>query len=207
MPRGPAEWWLRGVCKIMKDKVNLKIISGAQTGADVAGLWAAKLFNISTGGWAPKGFMTLNGPHPEMAETFGIKEHIKAGYHDRTIANIQDANMTIVCSEKMSAGTKLTINQCKKENKTCVFFKLYPEDISYSLDTANFDKIILNFNNLNLLNLPFTINIAGNSTKNSARSFEFTFKLCYKLFYEIGFTTELDINDWKKYKDTYKGGI
>ena len=84
------------------------VISGAQTGADIAGLWAAKLFGIPTGGWAPKNFLTLIGEHPEMAKTFGIKEHARS-YAGRTVENLKMSDFTIVCASVMSAGSKLTI--------------------------------------------------------------------------------------------------
>jgi hypothetical protein len=40
-----------------------KIISGAQTGADFAGLIVAKHFGYETGGWMPKGYKNLDGFH------------------------------------------------------------------------------------------------------------------------------------------------
>ncbi len=42
-------------------------ISGGQSGADFGGLLAAKRCGIPTGGKIPKGFLTENGPKPELA--------------------------------------------------------------------------------------------------------------------------------------------
>ncbi len=39
-----------------------KIISGGQTGTDIAGIDAAIACNIPYGGWLPKGRKTENGP-------------------------------------------------------------------------------------------------------------------------------------------------
>ncbi|HJT77421.1 MAG TPA: putative molybdenum carrier protein, partial [Gemmataceae bacterium] len=39
-----------------------RVISGGQTGADQAGLAAAKACGIPTGGWMPKGFLTVAAP-------------------------------------------------------------------------------------------------------------------------------------------------
>lgn len=47
-----------------------KVISGAQTGADVAGLKAAKACDILTGGFIPKRYKTLDGPKPEYEELY-----------------------------------------------------------------------------------------------------------------------------------------
>jgi len=186
----------------MGEAMNLKIISGGQTGADIAGLWAAKLFNISTGGWAPKSFITTAGNHPEMAETFNMREH-SGNYRDRTITNIKDANLTIICSQKMSAGTKLTINQCQKLKKPYYVFWFDPTNINQA-DEDIFIKMRNYIKNSNMIYEDFTLNIAGNSTKNSTRAFEFTFKLCYRLFTELGYSSSLDSSQWNSYKDKWK---
>ena len=68
-------------------KTNLlpeKVISGGQTGADQAGLIAAEKAGITTGGWMPKGFRTLDGPNPGLAARFGLREHPSEEYPPRT---------------------------------------------------------------------------------------------------------------------------
>jgi hypothetical protein len=54
--------------------VIAKVISGGQTGADQAGLRAAKAFGIETGGWAPADWLTENGSAPWLADEFGLRE-------------------------------------------------------------------------------------------------------------------------------------
>jgi len=51
-----------------------KIISGGQTGADIAGLRAAKRYNIETGGFAPRGWLTENGPDTVLRDFYGLLE-------------------------------------------------------------------------------------------------------------------------------------
>jgi len=182
--------------------MKLHVISGAQTGADVAGLWAAKLFNLSTGGYAPKNFATLDGSKPEMAKTFGILEH-SAGYRQRTIANLKNSNLTIVFSEKMSTGTKLTINQCLKEKKPCYVAMLDPSDLEASLNNENLNRAKNFIKNSFMIHDVITLNVAGNSTQNSARAFEFAYKGCYLLFKELGFETTAGYEDWNIYKDLW----
>ena len=63
----------------------LKIISGRQTGVDIAALRAAKCMGLQTGGWMPMGFRTLDGPHPEYAEEFGMFAHRASNYSARTL--------------------------------------------------------------------------------------------------------------------------
>src|SRR3954453_21838055 len=48
-----------------------RVISGGQTGADLAGWRAARAAGIATGGWMPRGFWTEAGERPEFAELYG----------------------------------------------------------------------------------------------------------------------------------------
>lgn len=43
-----------------------------------------------TGGWAPKGWLTSDGPNPSLAD-YGLKEHT-GGYKARTYANVKDSH-------------------------------------------------------------------------------------------------------------------
>lgn len=56
-----------------------KIISGGQTGADEGGLEGARLLGIPTGGTAPKGYRTENGPNLTLRDTYGLVEHWSPG--------------------------------------------------------------------------------------------------------------------------------
>jgi hypothetical protein len=183
--------------------MSLSVISGGQTGADVAGLWVAKIFNIPTGGWAPKDFITTSGKHPEMAETFGLKEHAES-YRARTIENLKSSDLTIVCSSRFEGGTKLTVNQCTKLKKNLYVLPLDPEDLETSLKSPVFDQIIW-FIQKKLPLGDFTLNVAGNSTRSSPRAFEFTFKACFKIFKELGYVNQNGITEdsWVDYQDTW----
>lgn len=95
----------------------MKIISGGQTGADLAGLDVARDLGIETGGWAPKGWKTSNGPQQKLLESYGLIEYID-GYKGRTIQNVRDSNATIrLAVDFTTAGeicTMNAINSCKK---------------------------------------------------------------------------------------------
>ena len=52
--------------------MNLTVISGGQTGVDQAALRAARSCGIPTGGWAPRGWLTEDGPAPWLAD-YGLK--------------------------------------------------------------------------------------------------------------------------------------
>lgn len=95
-----------------------KVVSGGQTGADVAGLMVAKQFGLETGGWMPHGFKTTAGPRPEYASLYGIKEDVSPDYVPRTIRNVADSTGTIrLAANFNSPGEKCTlraINDLKK---------------------------------------------------------------------------------------------
>ena len=71
-----------------------KIISGGQTGADQVALRAARAPGVPTGGWAPKGWLTEDGPAPWLAD-FGLAECPEPGYSARTLANVRDSDVTL----------------------------------------------------------------------------------------------------------------
>ena len=72
-----------------------KIVSGGQTGADIAALMAAHDFGITTGGWMPKGFITQGGPRPEYKIKYNLVEHSSSKYAPRTYANVKDSDATL----------------------------------------------------------------------------------------------------------------
>jgi Circularly permutated YpsA SLOG family len=73
----------------------IQVISGGQTGADLGGLIAARACGLRTGGWMPRGFLTLDGPRPDLAKKYGLQEHRSASYPPRTRCNVQHSDATI----------------------------------------------------------------------------------------------------------------
>lgn len=87
----------------------IKVVSGGQTGADQAGLAAAKALGIPTGGWAPRGWLTSRGPDPSLGYIYGLAEHA-GGYGLRTDANVRDSDGTIRLAGNFSSpGERRTI--------------------------------------------------------------------------------------------------
>ena len=92
-----------------------RVISGGQTGADRAGLAAAKAAGIATGGWMPKGFRALDGSHPEFAELYGISEHTSDRYPPRTALNVKESDATLCfVTEWESPGEVVTRGMCER---------------------------------------------------------------------------------------------
>jgi hypothetical protein len=96
---------------------KLTIYSGGQTGVDAAALRAAKSLRIPTGGWMPRGWLTEDGPRPEYAELYGMKEHSSPAYPPRTHKNAADADMTIWLGRTGSPGYWCTKKGCDLAKK------------------------------------------------------------------------------------------
>lgn len=88
----------------------MKVISGAQIGAGIAGLRAAKACEIETGGWIPKGGKTKAGPlSQEWIDFYGLDETTSQSYPERTRRNVMASQGTIrFAHDWYSAGERLT---------------------------------------------------------------------------------------------------
>lgn len=102
------------------------IVSGGQTGADQAGLRAARKLGLKTGGFAPLGFKTEVGPQGWLGPTYGLVETSSEDYSDRTEMNITISDGTIIFG-KVSPGSSLTEKLCKELSKPCLWLKEYQQ--------------------------------------------------------------------------------
>ena len=95
-----------------------KIISGGQTGVDQGALFAAMKLRIPVGGWAPNGFRCEDGTIPKKYIDH-MNEAPTSNYPQRTKMNVRDSDATIIfCHDvRVSRGTELTIELCKKLGK------------------------------------------------------------------------------------------
>jgi len=91
-----------------------RVISGGQTGADQAGWRAARAHGIATGGWMPRGFLTEDGNHPELAVLFGAAEMPTADYPARTRRNAEVADVTLWFGATSSPGARTTLAACRQ---------------------------------------------------------------------------------------------
>ena len=100
------------------DAIKLKVISGGQNGADIAGLRAAKACGLETGGWLPNGCKTLDGPRPEYLTDYGMVEHSSSLYPPRTEMNVKNSEGTIRFAETFSSpGERCTLKAIKWHNR------------------------------------------------------------------------------------------
>lgn len=93
-----------------------RVVSGGQTGVDVAGLDAALECGLETDGWMPLGFLAEDGPHPDYAQKYRVRQTRTDSYYTRTRLNVAMADATlIVHAGPISGGTRLTMNFCKQK--------------------------------------------------------------------------------------------
>lgn len=153
-----------------------QIISGGQTGADIAGLKAAKACNIKTGGWATKSFRTLDGNRPQYAELYGMKPAATDNYKDRTWKNVEDSDATMRFATSFgSYGELCTKNALTKYKKPFLDIDLH--DVSVTIE--DMVKFLLD-HNVKILN------VAGNSEQTSPGIETTVFNILFALFQHLG---------------------
>lgn len=96
-------------------KTDIKIVSGAQTGVDQGGLYAAIDLGIEWGGWVPKGWRTENGTVGQLFRP-KMREHASANYLGRTRRNVADSNATLIVTNTypLTGGTLKTRYFCQE---------------------------------------------------------------------------------------------
>ncbi|MDV2077807.1 YpsA SLOG family protein [Marinobacter xestospongiae] len=92
----------------------IRIISGAQTGADRAALDAALDASFAIGGSCPVGRKAEDGP---IDAIYPLTE-IGGGYRQRTKQNVVDADGTVIFYDTyVQGGTEATVLFCIRQNK------------------------------------------------------------------------------------------
>jgi len=146
-----------------------KVISGGQNGTDQAALRAAKALGIPTGGWMPQGWKTLDGPRPDFAELYDMKE-CYAGYKARTEANVIDSDATLIfAADFKSPGEICTFRAIRRFQKP--YFKVHPTEDKMDEALAWLawvDGVVLN--------------VAGNSESTAPGIGEKAYLFLYELF-------------------------
>lgn len=155
-----------------------RVISGGQTGVDQAALKAAARCGIKTGGWAPKGWVTLEGNAKKLLSGYGLKENFEAGYAERTERNVVEADATLRIARDFSTqGEKLTLRCIRKWDRRYKDVDvteaekepLYLPTSREICDWLISEKIV-------------TLNVAGNSEQTSKGIGEIAFDILFGAF-------------------------
>ena len=118
--------------------MNLKIISGGQTGVDRAALDAAMKHGIDCGGWCPAGRLDEFGRIPDRYPVKELKYGKKDGrspdrpggleaaapwkkldiFAARTLANVRDSHGTVIIYfDKLRGGSAQTVQFCIEQKR------------------------------------------------------------------------------------------
>ena len=101
---------------------RIKIISGGQSGVDRAALDFALQYEISCGGWCPKGRLAEDGV---IDQKYPLKEAPDSSYFTRTNLNVRDSDGTLILYQgKMDEGTKLTHEFAEQLDKPIVLIEI-----------------------------------------------------------------------------------
>ena len=144
-----------------------KIVSGGQTGADIGGLTAAGALGLQTGGFAPKGWLTEDGPQESLLRSFGLIECEEEGYSARTRRNVTHSDGTVLVGDYQRGGSRLTYETANELNKP-VFTVAHP-----ITDTER-DMLVDEFRGWLELHEIGILNVAGNRESQSPGIAEFT---------------------------------
>ncbi len=120
-----------------------KIISGGQTGADIAGIDAAIALNFSYGGWLPGGRKTETGKLPGK---YIMEEMLSGGYPKRTEQNIKNSSGTVIFNHgKLTGGSHLTADLAESWGKPWLHINLerveFQEAVTILADWLQDNKI------------------------------------------------------------------
>jgi hypothetical protein len=158
--------------------VIARVISGGQTGADQAGLHAARTAGLPTGGTAPAGYLTEAGPRPALLKSFGLVEHASDRYPARTLANVLAGDLTLVIARPLDGGSALTVAYCRQHGRPVLHLA--------TLDPPRLDEAAAFVRDVRrALGRPLVLNVAGNRESKSpgleARATDFLRRLFDRL--------------------------
>jgi len=163
-----------------------KVISGGQTGADQGGLVAARMYGLETGGWLPKGYKTLTGPRPDLAQEFGMKQHSSANYKYRTWDNVLESDGTIRLAVNLkSLGEKCTLNGILHHDKPYYDVQIIVRS-SGTVDQVSVEP----FCTWLLEHDIKVLNVAGNAHDKWPNMFQYVVDYLSLAFFSLGFTEQ-----------------
>lgn len=127
-----------------------KLISGGQSGVDIAAWDAAKKFGIETGGWLPRGFRTEYGPRPHYAVLYGARETESSEYPTRTRLNVYESDALAWFGDAHSRGGRLTLDLASQANIPVIVIpwvgarhKITPHQLAWWIGQRPADKTVI----------------------------------------------------------------
>lgn len=143
-----------------------RIISGGQTGADIAGVDAAIECGLPYGGTVPKGRKCENGVIPLTYTEF--VESISSDYIPRTKLNIRNSGGTaIFCRNKpLTSGSRMTYEIATQYGRPCIVF--YMDEQLGFIGNEHYLATFISSKNITVLN------VAGSRESKDPGIYEYT---------------------------------
>lgn len=153
-----------------------KVISGGQTGVDQAALRAAKECGLQTGGYAPLGFRTLEGPNPALLrDVYGLEETGLTNYAQRTERNVIESDATLrIAREFQSPGEQCTLQFLVAHGKLFLDVSAYRA----AVDRGHIVRVVDWLEKRNIR----TLNVAGNSESTAPGIYQATVPFLMAVF-------------------------
>lgn len=146
-----------------------KIISGGQTGADVAGLDVAIKHGTPHGGAIPKGRLTEAGALPE---NYNLQEMTTKSYPKRTEKNVLDSDGTVIFTHgKLIGGSLLTQEKAIQHDKPVIHLDMGKLTVDEGVGLLD---VFIHENRIELLN------IAGSRGSKDPEIYDKTFQVVEK---------------------------
>lgn len=144
----------------------IKIISGHQTGADIAAIDAARTHDFPCGGWVSRGRTTDAGP---LDEKYVVNEMITGGYLECTRQNVAYSDGSVIFTfGNLTGGSELTRRYAVEEKRPWLHIDLskygMPEGVRLLADfIAEYEIGVLN--------------VAGRSASSDYRIYEPVYRI------------------------------
>lgn len=101
-----------------------RIVSGGQTGVDLAAFDAALACGLACGGWVPKGRLNEAGVIP--AKYPGLRETPSSDPAKRTVWNVRDSDATLIVTRgPLAGGSLLTAEEARRLGKPLLYIDLH----------------------------------------------------------------------------------
>lgn len=121
---------------------KLRILSGGQSGADIAALDWAISYGVDHGGWCPRGRRSEDGP---IEPHYQLHETPLASYLQRTEWNVRDSDATVVFTldDRLDGGSSRTAQFADKLCKPWLHFRpsVHPKFLAQFLVRHNVTKL------------------------------------------------------------------
>ena len=110
-----------------------RVVSGGQTGVDLAALDVAIEYGLDFGGWVPKGRMNEAGVIP--ATYTGLLEADSEDPAERTELNVRDSDATLILAgSEPSGGTLYTMEMAMMYDRPCRYVDLHNSPLKHSVE-------------------------------------------------------------------------